>query len=57
MSDTILDHLINHIRAEDVALDGRERPTAILWTDPRAEWKPVIETMQKKVKELLVLGD
>lgn len=54
---TVLDHLIEHLRAKDVSLDGQERPAAILWTDPKGEWKPLIETMQTRVEELLVLGD
>ena len=57
MTETVLDHLIEHLRAKDVALDGQNRPVAILWTDPKAEWRPVIELMQTRMEELLVLGD
>ena len=57
VAETVLDHLIEHLRARDVALDGQNRPVAILWTDPRAEWRPVIELMQTRVEELLVLGE
>ena len=35
---TVLDYLIEHLRARDVQIDGTERPAAILWTDPKAEW-------------------
>ena len=55
--NSVLDLLIEHLRARDVALDGTERPAAILWTDPRSEWRPLIELMQSQVNELLVLGD
>lgn len=57
MSETVLDRLIEHLRAKDVVADGQERPAAILWTDPKAEWQPVIELLQGRVEELLVLGD
>lgn len=53
----VLDHLIEQLRARDIALDGQERPAAILWTDPKAEWQPVIEALQTQVEELLVLGN
>ena len=55
--DSVLDRLIEHLRARDVLLDGTARPAAILWTDPRSEWRPLIELMQSQVDELLVLGD
>lgn len=53
---TVLDHLIEHLHAKDLALDGQERPVAILWTDPKAEWAPVIEVLKTRLPELLVLG-
>ena len=56
-ADTVLDRLIEHLRARDAALDGQERPAAVLWTDPRGEWLPLIETMKTRAAELLVLGD
>ena len=54
---TVLDHLIKHLRARSVQIGGQERPAAILWTDPKAEWTPVIPTIQTRLDELLVLGD
>jgi hypothetical protein len=54
---TVLDRLVEHRRARDVAADGQERPATILWTDPKAEWRPLVELMQARVEELLVLGD
>ena len=32
--ETVIDRLIEDLRAKDMALDGQERPAAILWTDP-----------------------
>ena len=54
---TVLDHLVKHLRARNVQIGGQERPAAIIWTDPKAEWKPVIPTIQTRLDELLVLGD
>ena len=54
---TVLDHLIEHLRTRAVQIDGQERPAAILWTDPKSEWKPVIPTIQTRLDELLGLGD
>lgn len=53
----MLDRLVEHLRARDVAADGQERPAAILWTDPKAEWRPLLELMQARIEELLVLGN
>ena len=56
-TNTVLERLIEHLRAKDVTLDGQMRPAAILWTDPKAEWLPLIVAMQSQVEELLILGD
>jgi len=56
MNTTALDFLVENIRAKDVGLDGQERPVAILWTDPKAEWKPLLNTLLVQLEELLVLG-
>ena len=57
MSNIVIDRLAEQIRSKDVALDGQERPCAILWTDPTGEWMPVVVAMQAKVEELLILGN
>ena len=57
LAETVIDRLSQDLRARDIALDGQERPAAILWTDPGAEWRPLVEAMQTRVEELLVLGD
>jgi len=54
---TVIDRLVEHLRAKDLALDGQERPAAILWTDPRAEWAPVVDVLKTRLPELLVLGN
>ena len=54
---TVLDRLVASIRAKGTPLDGQERPAAILWTDPKREWVPLIELFLQRVGEFLVLGD
>jgi len=54
---TVLDRLMEQLRANDVSLDGQERAAAVLWTDPKAERRPLIELILRRVEELPVLGD
>ena len=55
--ETVLDRLISHLRARDTPFDGQTRPAAILWTDPKREWLPLVDILLPRVKEYLVLGD
>ncbi len=55
--DTVLDRLIEQLRARDTPLDGQTRPAAILWTDPKREWLPLVDVLLPRVEEYLVLGD
>ena len=57
MPNTVQDSLLENIRSRDLAMEGQARPCAILWTDPRGEWLPVVSAMQPQVEELLVLGE
>ncbi len=54
---TVLDALIESLRARSVVLDGQERPVAVLWTDPKEEWRSLVDLLQSRVPELLVQGD
>lgn len=56
-SGTVLDRLVESLRIRDARLDGQERPAAILWTDPKAEWRPLIDPLQGRLEELFVLGE
>ncbi len=56
-SSTVLDHLLDHLRSRDVAIDGQARPVAVLWTDPKGEWRPLVEMLRTRLDELLVFGD
>ena len=55
--ETVLDRLIEHLRARNTPLDGQTRPAAILWTDPGREWTPLVDPLLQRVEEYLVLGD
>jgi len=54
---TLLDALIQKLRGCNVHGDAEEPPIAILWTDPRGEWKPLIPLLRKKLPELIRQGD
>ena len=55
--ETVLDRLIEHLRARNTPLDGQEHPAAILWTDPKREWLPLVDLLLQRIEEYLVLGD
>ena len=57
MSDTVLERLIASLRARDTPPDGQTRPAAIVWTDPKREWLPLVDLLLERVDEYLVLGD
>ena len=53
---TLLAALIDKLRGCNVHGDAEEAPVAILWTDPRNEWKPLIPLLRQQLPELLCLG-
>ena len=55
--DTVLDRLIEQLRAGVAPLDGQARPAAILWTDPKREWAPLVDPLLQRVEEYVALGD
>ena len=56
-AQTVLDRLIASLRAKGTPIDGQEPAAAILWTDPKREWLPLIDLLLQQVREFLVLGD
>jgi hypothetical protein len=54
---TLLAALIDKLRGCNVHGDAEEAPVAILWTDPRNEWKSLIPLLRQQLPELLCLGD
>ena len=57
MPRTLLESLIQKLRSCNVHGDAEESPVAILWTDPRSEWKPLLPLLRLQLPELLCLGD
>ena len=55
-SDTVLERLIAGLPARDTPSDGQVPPVAILWTDPKQEWLPLVDLLLERVEECLVLG-
>ena len=56
-ADTVLDRLLASLRAKAAPLDGETRPAAVLWTDPREEWRPLVDLLLQNADECVVLGD
>jgi hypothetical protein len=54
---TLLAALIEKLRGCNVHGDAEEPPVAVLWTDPKGEWKPLIPLLRQQLPELLCLGD
>jgi hypothetical protein len=54
---TLLEALIQKLRGCNIHGDAEEPPVAILWTDPRSEWRPLITLLRQQLPELLCLGD
>jgi hypothetical protein len=53
---TLLEELIEKLRGCNVSSDAEVDPVAILWTDPRGEWKPLIPLLSHALPELISLG-
>ena len=54
---TVLERLLASVRAKAAPLDGETRPAAVLWTDPREEWRPLVDLVLQNVEECVVLGE
>ena len=54
---TPLDHLARSLRDRASVPSGQTSPVAILWTDPRAEWRALLSPALVQIPELLVLGE
>ena len=56
-NDTPLHHLAHSLRARASVPSGQIAPAAILWTDPKAEWRALLPAARSQMTELLTLGD
>ena len=54
---TLLAALIEKLHGCNVHGDTDIPPVAVIWTDPRSEWKPLIPQLRQQLPELLCLGD
>ena len=57
MNPSILDELVESLRARTTSPDGLTAPVAVLWPDPKQEWHTILPALRSAVPELLVLGD
>jgi hypothetical protein len=57
LARTLLEALIQKLHGCNVHGDAEDSPVAILWTDPRSEWKPLLPLLRQQLPELLCLGD
>ncbi|PZV04578.1 MAG: BREX-1 system phosphatase PglZ type B [Cyanobium sp.] len=53
---TLLEALIQKLRGCNVCSDAEVAPVAILWTDPKREWLPLIPQLRSALPELISLG-
>lgn len=54
---TLLEALIQKLRGCNVCGDADVPPVAVLWTDPKREWNPLIPQLRQQLPELISLGD
>lgn len=55
---TLLEAVLSSLRSAAGHQPGvEERPAAILWADPKGEWRPVIALLRDRLPQLLVLGE
>ncbi len=55
---TMLESLIDSIAAASSHQPGvDERPAALLWADPRGEWRPLVPLLRERLPQLLTLGE
>ncbi|MFA5263807.1 MAG: BREX-1 system phosphatase PglZ type B [Opitutaceae bacterium] len=55
--NTLAEALWNSLSAAAVSPEGVAPPVAILWTDPDAQWRPLVAELSKSFPELYTLGD
>ncbi len=57
MTPTVLSRLVESLRERSASPDGQRPPVAILWPDPKEEWKSLLPDLRGEIPELLALGD
>ncbi len=54
---TVLNLLADSLRRRSAAPEGQKAPVAILWPDPKEEWRGLLSDLRGSVPELLALGE
>lgn len=54
---TLLDSVIKGLDAATRCASSEVAPTALLWTDAKSEWLPLLEQLKARLPQLLVLGE
>lgn len=55
---TMLETVIDSLRSAATHQPGvDERPAALLWADPRGEWRPLVPLLRERLPQLLTLGE
>lgn len=54
---TLLDSVIKGLDASTRCTTSEVAPTAVLWTDAKSEWLPLLEQLKARLPQLLVLGE
>ncbi len=54
---TLLDSVLQGLDASTRCASSEVAPTAVLWTDAKSEWLPLLEQLKARLPQLLVLGD
>lgn len=54
---TVLNLLADSLRGRSASPEGQKAPVAILWPDPKEEWRGLLSDLRGGVPELLALGD
>lgn len=54
---TLMDSVIKGLDASTRSASSEVAPTAVLWTDSKSEWLPLLEQLKARLPQLLVLGE
>ena len=57
MTPTVLNLLADSLRGRSASPEGQKPPVAIVWPDPKEEWRNLLPTLRGPVPELLALGN
>jgi hypothetical protein len=54
---TLLDSVVKGLDASTRCTSSEVAPTAVLWTDAKSEWLPLLDQLKARLPQLLVLGE